>query len=497
MMPESLSFNPDQRLSRSHLVILAVLVVLSLGVYLLAATLTFRIGFPLDDSWIHQTYARNLALNGEWAFMPGQPSAGSTAPLWSILLSVGFWIGLSPYIWTYLLGAVLLWSLAVLAERAARGVVPSYRPSFPWVGVVMALEWHLVWAAGSGMETLLQCLLVIAVMILLVESRRFILVGLLIALSVWVRPDGITLLGPAIFTILLAFSGWKLRLRALGNLVLGFMVLFTPYLLFNLVLDGTPWPNTFYAKQAEYAIFREIPLLERYLRLLLQPLIGVGLALIPGMVFAVVLMVRRRQWGALAGIIWFFGYIGLYALRLPVTYQHGRYLIPAMPVFFFWGMIGLLTFLKKPAPRWMWSVDTAIRMLVIALLLLFWAMGASAYGQDVAVIESEMVTVASWVSDHLPEDALVAAHDIGALGFFGNHELVDMAGLVSPDVIPFIRDEARLREYLDKSGVNYLVTFPDWYPELTKDLEPVFVSNGVFAPAFDEMNMAVYRWSLP
>ncbi len=55
----------------------------------------FRPGFPLDDAWIHQTYARNLALLAEWAFIPGQLSAGSTSPLWTILLAPGTWIGLA------------------------------------------------------------------------------------------------------------------------------------------------------------------------------------------------------------------------------------------------------------------------------------------------------------------------------------------------------------------------------------------------------------------
>jgi len=37
-----------------------------------------QFGFPLDDAWIHQTYARNLGLSGMMAFTPGEPSAGST-----------------------------------------------------------------------------------------------------------------------------------------------------------------------------------------------------------------------------------------------------------------------------------------------------------------------------------------------------------------------------------------------------------------------------------
>ncbi|MBE2268505.1 MAG: hypothetical protein IAE80_09775, partial [Anaerolinea sp.] len=47
--------------------------------------------FSLDDSWIHQTYARNLAQTGQWAFVPGVPSAASTSPLYTVALAVGYW----------------------------------------------------------------------------------------------------------------------------------------------------------------------------------------------------------------------------------------------------------------------------------------------------------------------------------------------------------------------------------------------------------------------
>jgi len=49
----------------------------------------FGIGFPLDDSWIHQTYARNLVEYGDWFFIPGVSSAGSTSPFWTLLLTPG------------------------------------------------------------------------------------------------------------------------------------------------------------------------------------------------------------------------------------------------------------------------------------------------------------------------------------------------------------------------------------------------------------------------
>src|SRR5512137_1615821 len=97
---------------RRNLLLLGAACVLSLGIYLIASALYLHPGFPLDDSWIHLTYARNLAQYGEWAFLPGEPSAGSTAPLWSAMLSIGFLFHLAPYFWTYLLGAIMLFVLS-------------------------------------------------------------------------------------------------------------------------------------------------------------------------------------------------------------------------------------------------------------------------------------------------------------------------------------------------------------------------------------------------
>src|SRR5512139_1211356 len=93
-------------LSRDELLALGAAAIFGAAIYLFASSLIYHPGFPLDDSWIHQTYARNLALHGQWAFRPNMPSAGSTAPLWSALLAIGYWLGLAPYIWTFLLGTV-------------------------------------------------------------------------------------------------------------------------------------------------------------------------------------------------------------------------------------------------------------------------------------------------------------------------------------------------------------------------------------------------------
>jgi hypothetical protein len=194
---------------------------------------------------------------------------------------------------------------------------------------------------------------------------------------------------------------------------------------------------------------------------------------------------------------WCVGYLGLYVSRLPV-YQHGRYIMPAMPIFFLFGLFGFIEFVNSKTPnRYHWFIQTFWQTSAAAVTFLFIILGARSYSQDVALIESEMVVTAKWVADKLPADAVIAAHDIGALGYFDEHKIIDLAGLISPEVIPFIRDEKRLSLYLDESGADYLIAFPDFYPLLVKSADPVFESEGLIAPTLDQKNMAVFRWESP
>ena len=487
------SSKSSTNLHRRDLLIIAAASILSLAIFLVTSAFAFRIGFPLDDSWIHLTYARNLALRGEWAFLPGVPSAGSTAPLWSALLAIGFLFRLAPYIWTYFLGGVFLFALATFAEISARRLLTSYRPRVPLIGLFFAFEWHLIWSAGSGMETLLHASLVTIVLILLTESSpRPMTLGLLAALSVWVRPDGLTLLGPVVLTLSLRGKPGS----SLTRFFIGFGFLFGLYLLFNLMLSGSPFPNTFYAKQAEYGVWQIRPLSEKLGKSFLQLLTGPLLVILPGMVIWLVKSIRERDWGTLAGTIWFAGYFLIYALRLP-PYQHGRYLMPAMPILFLWCLLGVAKTFQKtaasPMSRLMRAAWAAVILLTSAGFL---GIGALSYAQDVALIETEMVETAKWVDANLPPNALIAAHDIGALGYFDRHGLIDLAGLVSPDVIPFLRDEARLADYLDQRGAEYFIAFPGQYPDLEARSQLVYSTNGAIAPLLGGDNLCVYRWNV-
>jgi len=457
----------------------------------------FSIGFPLDDAWIHQTYARNLATTGIWFFQDGAPSTGSTAPLWTVLLVPGYFLNLSPVIWSGALGTVLLITTALTAGSLLEIRIRPGTVIYLVGGIVILLDWHLLWAAVSGMETMAACCLVVIFFYILERfPQKSFLLGVILGVGVWIRPDLITLGLPLGIAIVL---NWKSGVKKLFTYFLsvgaGLCIFVVPYLWLNKALSGAWWPSTFYAKQAEYAVRRSLPLAGRILRQFIQPLIGAGGILLPGIIINVGYTLRRKKWSDLAPHLWIATYLTLFAVRLPVTYQHGRYAMPVIPIVLVLGVEGLLRVVKWNADRFclraasrVWSISSML------VLLIFMLKGASAFAQDVAIIESEMVETASWISENTGTGDLVAAHDIGAIGYFSDRRLIDLAGLISPEVIPILRNEQELAGYMNERGVDYLVTFPDWYPDLTADAEPFYQTDTDFSIKAGGENMAVYIW---
>jgi hypothetical protein len=541
----SMNSNRDGRGAWSRWVPLAAVILASaagLTVCLTGSWAAGHVGFPLDDAWIHQTYARNLVAYGQWAFVPGRPSSGSTAPLWTLLLAVGYALRLPFRAWTYALGGLCLAGTAALSSRLAERLWANQKgpradaqgpiaPSGAWppglvVGLAVALEWHLLWAAASGMETLLFALLALAFWVRLASGpwRQPFLTGLLGGALILTRPEGI--LAVALTALALVLAGglagrWGRGMAGAVLLVAGTVVVVAPYLALNLHLSGTLWPNTFYAKQAEYASLLAQPLPVRLWRVAAVPWVGGQVLLLPGCVWALwqaggraVRDLRTPQRsGSLEGhvvwwlpLVWVALTVGVYGLRLPVTYQHGRYLIPVIPVLLVYGIGGTLGLQSRiHGPRafhrrsalgsGLGTMASRIWLSSAAVLFLaFWLLGARAYAVDVAVIEEEMVAVARWLDANTAPDALVAVHDIGAVGYFAQRPLLDLAGLVSPEVVPFIRDEERLLAWLQEQGAEYLVTFPSWYPTLTADsrLERRYSTGAAVTVAQGGENMVVY-----
>src|SRR5690606_13267977 len=113
------------------------------------------------------------------------------------------------------------------------------------------------------------------------------------------------------------------------------------------------------------------------------------------------------------------------------NYQHGRYVIPALPSLIFAGVTGMFM-LAEAVKRNMWGrILTRAVGAAAALVFVYFAVsvGPSVYQADVAIIEQEMVASARWIAENIPADELLAIHDIGAVGYFAPRPLLDVAGL--------------------------------------------------------------------
>lgn len=487
----------------SYLLLLCLLAALAVATYLVVAQSQNReFGFPLDDAWIHQVYARNLGTRGEFEFLPGQPSAGSTSPLWVALLGAGYSISLDYRVWTIALGIGLLAAGGWMAGRITAQLTPDRRISRWTVPLLMLFEWHLVWAAVSGMEIGLFVLLSLALVDRFWRRAHPAVLGLLAGLLILTRPDGVILALLVGIGVGLAQdeesigggrNGFARLVSAPGIYGVTLLVVLLPYVLFNWQVSGALLPNTFYAKASEYAELTKgtsFPL--RWLAMYRQPLIGAQLLLAPGLLYLLVRLARERRWSRLAPFGWLLVLPALYAARLPVEYQFGRYMMPLIPFIVVGGVVGtaeLLARARVQVLRQAWRLSAGV------LAAAFFVLGGFQYAKAVGVVNCEMVTTAHWNAEHLPPGALVAAHDIGAQGYFDVRPLLDLAGLVSPEVIPFMRDQQKLESWIESRGAEYVVFFPTWYPQLASSpaLEEVHSTGCELTPSMGEENLVVYR----
>jgi len=158
------------------------------------------LGWPLDDSWIHLQFARNLAAGHGLSYNAGELVTGSTAPLWTALLALLAYLPGSPLAWAQLAGALFYLAGVDATWRLAREL--GLKPGLAALagGLTLGTGW-LVWSALSGMEIPLFVLLSTWGMVLHLRERAAAaalpLAPAVLALAALARPEGLLLLALA------------------------------------------------------------------------------------------------------------------------------------------------------------------------------------------------------------------------------------------------------------------------------------------------------------
>ena len=471
-------------------------------------------GFPLDDSWIHQTYARNLAVTGVWSYVDGVPSVASTAPLYTVLLSFAYSLGIPYSLWTHALGALILAAIGWVARRLALRAAPDRLWFGLATGLVCVFSWHLVWAAASGMDTALAALWT-AILLLLAWREtdaswprpwaRALVFGAAAGLAMLTRPESVLLTGLCGIVLLIAHTQRRVREMFVWLVIAGcaWLVVVAPYFLLNLEVAGSLLPSTNAAKQAGLAPRQVIPVIERFANLLIALLVGAQLLLVVGVVWYTVRWFRRLRKDRTALLFllapaWAIALPLLYAIWLPFWEQHGRYVIPALPGLLVAGVVGTGWMLEWARDRALTRVTARVLALAAAAVLVAFAflMGPLAYQRDVTIINTEMVDPAHWIAANIPGEENLATHDIGAIGFFAPRPLLDVAGLISPEVVPVVNNKDGLWALFEARDIVYLMALDDQVPgDDVNDprLCPIYRSNGTTILDAGGTKMTVYR----
>lgn len=422
------------------------------------------VGFPLDDAWIHLHFARNLAEGAGFAYNPGRPVAGSTAPLWTLLLAAGALLAGASVAMTKAVGVLCALGAAMLTRRAALAWGASPRVA---LAAAVALAWTgpLTWGALSGMEVALAALLVAGTLVAHASAGDFLTAGLA-SLAVAARPEAALLLP---FLAL----GRPLTIPRVAAFVLVPLAVVAPIVVFSYLTVGAPYPATAAAKVeggligwlggvreplGTTLIARPWTFLREWVSWLWQTHPLLPLALAP----ALVLTWRRggRALGlpALALIAHPLGMALLAPYRGP-GFQEGRYSIHLLPLALAVVAMGLGT---APARR-------RRTLTLVWLALGLWALlpAAERYAWGVQNIEAMQVSIGRWIDANAPRSARLAVNDIGAIAFQSRREVVDLMGLVTPEVLPYRHQgEEGVIRFVSEVCPDYVIVFPTWFPRL-------------------------------
>ena len=106
--------------------------------------------------------------------------------------------------------------------------------------------------------------------------------------------------------------------------------------------------------------------------------------------------------------------------------------------------------------------------ITLVVMLVASYLSAPLYGWSVENINNQQVTMAKWAAQNIPAGEKIAVNDVGAVGYFSNHYIVDLLGLVGdtsqrPDRFAITVDD------LLKEDIRYLIIYPEWFPNLVTD----------------------------
>jgi len=398
--------------------------------------------FTIDDAFISFRYARNFAEGHGLVYNLGERVEGYTNFLWTVLLGVFAVLGARPEVTAKVLGVVCACAALVPLYRIARRLAPL--GSTPCLATwLFASSFLQTGYAVFGLESPFFVLLV------LLGTERFLIEehddadvfpwsGPLFALAALTRPEA-----PLFLLLLYVWHPDRPFSRRSLTRIATFVVPVLVHLVFRRVYYGGLFPNTLTAKTGDMSqqLSGGVDYLRRYA-------MHAGPALWLGIVALTLALVRKRRDALAIGSIPLT--FGLYVILVGGDWMpYYRFLAPAEPFVFL---------LVDAAARTI--ADRRERAAALAVALFVIVSGSMRVGslrqaqrdildKDKAFWDDAAGRTAAWLSAH-GKPGPVALADIGYVGYATGFPIVDMLGLLAPEI-------ARLPGgYTNKTGAGYV-----------------------------------------
>jgi hypothetical protein len=343
--------------------------------------------------------------------------------------------------------------------------------------MLMATSGWLVFDSLNGMETTAFIFFSLATFYLYYRYQPRALYAIPLALSVLTRPEGLFIAGALWMWQLIMYCGER-DSQLLKHLVISleiFLILILPYLLLSLYQTGSLLPNTAYAKAVFFGE-STMPFINkagffknRFLPFYGSFLYPASLLILPLMIFARRVITLPYLW------FYFFIFYGAYFTVYPGAIQNywNRYqhiFIPLLIMAIAGGGMAAGGMVKKRVVR--------ILVMVLIAVSIVYNQGMSfinadrTYKAEIISTRNPKIELALWLKRNTPDHALIALHDIGAVGYFSERKLLDLVGLINPEVTTYYVDqgskrpiplsERKIIDYLKKKRPDYLVMFYEW-----------------------------------
>jgi arabinofuranosyltransferase len=413
-------------------------------------------GFIADDAFITFRYARNLSEGLGFVYNQGEPVMGTSTPLFTLLLASFSVAGISP------ITSAL--AISILAAGVTATILYRFALSlrFTRMAFLLPLAYILfprsVVADTCGMETALFTMFVAGAFYF--QHRGLIIYAAAMAtMATATRPEGAFLLA-----LLLVFDLYYHR-EQWGKCLIVPMILLVPWLVFSWIYFGTPVPNSIPGKLALYSQFDISTPLESFVYIMAwhNPF---GWILTAAVVAGARWLNKKQNFGWLE-ITWLLTMVLFYTFSQTVVFFW--YIAPIYPIYLLFAVASLpMLFDYLAEKRYPRLKDRSAPFVIAVTVLLVGALALGNYrpieyySRYQNTLEDVHLQIGRFLFQNTKKSDLIAAEDIGYIGYYSHRRILDRDGLVSSATRVYNRQAA--------------------YADLIYDFEPDWVVAGRASP---------------